>query len=288
MENKALKTWQKKLEFLQTEEAITSDPEQKFSLQEKMAECRQKIQEIKDCRDSRADNANPFGDRGKITNIERFYDREDLFSEIYSELRKGVNISLVGESQVGKSSVLSILEQRSREYPEIPVIYLDMQLILDENQFFEELCLELNISPPCRGKRLKRVLGEKRYILCLDEIEKMTRKEYFSGSERSDLRGLAEGENTPLTLLIASRSPLAHLFPDSPAANSPLDNICRTIKIEPFSLSVAKNFLEHRLQGTGINFSASEAEDLWAQSHGNPGRLQATAFELYQKKLMIT
>jgi len=46
---------------------------------------------------------NPFGDMGRIETPDRFFDRQDLLRRIFEELQKGSNISLVGESQVGKS-----------------------------------------------------------------------------------------------------------------------------------------------------------------------------------------
>ncbi len=225
---------------------------------------------------------NPFGDRGKITDGNRFFNRELLFHELWEELGKGGSVSLVGDTQVGKSSILSMIFQKGLERLQKSVIYLDMQIIHNESQFFEELCHILGVEPCCRGSDLKKALGKKRYILCLDEIEKMTRKEHFTGDERTDLRGLADGADTPLTLVIASRSRLDHLFPDSPVKNSPLANICRTIPVKPFSTKVTRDFLNHRLEGTGVQFTDNQMEKLWEKSQGNPGRLQDEAFQLYR------
>jgi hypothetical protein len=54
----------------------------------------------------------PFGETGCITNPDRFFDREELLRQIFEELEKGSNLSLVGESQVGKSSILHNLGAR--------------------------------------------------------------------------------------------------------------------------------------------------------------------------------
>ncbi len=47
--------------------------------------------------------SNPFGDAGRITDPARFFDREELLRQVFEELGKGNSISLVGDSQSGKS-----------------------------------------------------------------------------------------------------------------------------------------------------------------------------------------
>ena len=53
--------------------------------------------------------ANPFGDRGCIRNPARFFDRVELLRRIFEELGKGSSLSLVGETQIGKSSLLALI-----------------------------------------------------------------------------------------------------------------------------------------------------------------------------------
>jgi len=230
-------------------------------------------------------NPNPFGDRGKITDPSRFFDRKPLFRNLFEELSRGGSLSLVGETQVGKSSVLQMIRQQGSQSLPLPpeaFLYLDMQCIRDETDFFDELCWQLGIQPSCRGATLRRKLRGKRYILCLDEIEKMKRTAHFTGDERTELRGLADGADAPLTLAIASRSPLSDLFPDSPELASPLAGICRQFDVLPFPPEIARDFLVHRLQGTEICFSDSEIEALLERSQGHPARLQEVAYNLYQ------
>ncbi|MGB5770634.1 MAG: hypothetical protein WBM32_12315 [Crocosphaera sp.] len=46
MNTEAVKLWKEKLAYLQREEAIASDPEQKFQLEKQIQECQQKIKEL--------------------------------------------------------------------------------------------------------------------------------------------------------------------------------------------------------------------------------------------------
>jgi hypothetical protein len=233
---------------------------------------------------------NPFGDMGCITDASRFFGREELLRQVFEELDKGVNLSLVGERQTGKSSILYKISTQGAERSQPPgkpqsvFVYLNLQWVDDEKDFYEALCDNLGILN-CRGYKLTRSLQGKRYVLCLDEIEKMT-WDRFTKNLRSQLRGLADGGDVPLKLVIASRSPLAHLFPDSPKDDSPLAGICRQLDVLPFSEEVARAFLTHRLQGTGVMFSEWEIAELFAETGGHPAKLQRAAADLYHRRIM--
>lgn len=210
--------------------------------------------------------------------------KESRLHQIFEELRKGTSLALIGEWQMGKSSMLEIIcEQgpRKLERPVSDFIYLNMPLIPDEDDFFEALCNNLNIEY-CRGYKLARLLRGKHYILCLDEIEKMP-KERFSLEEQEELRSLADGAAAPLTLVIASSRPLDQLFPDAPGRTSPLANICAPLMVPPFTPTEARQFLAQRLTGTNITFTEAEIEQLIRESRGVPGRLQQLAAERYDE-----
>lgn len=228
----------------------------------------------------------PFSDRGCITDPARFFDREDVLRRVFDGLRKGYSQSLVGASQIGKSSILSMICIQGPYHLQLSpssFVLLDMQCIYDEQDFFAALCDELGIDPPCRGYELKRKLRNQRYIVCLDEVEKMTQPEKFSGDERSELRGLASHPTAPLTLVIASRSPLSQLFPDSPEKTSPLAGICYPVDVGVFPPAIAKAFIQHRLQGSNVTFTEEQIDDLLDRSQGHPARLQEYAAELYDR-----
>ena len=182
----------------------------------------------------RKTSPNPFYEQGRITKPARFFKQEALLHTIFDELGKGTNLSLIGKEKSGKSSLLYyICHTGAKKLPHKDFIYLDMQIVHDEVDFYEALCDEIGI-PNARGFKLKKALRGKKYVLCLDNIERMKNK-LFSGDERTELRGLAECLDDPLTLLIASRFPLNELFPDSPLEYSPLYGICLSKEMPPFS-----------------------------------------------------
>lgn len=265
--------------------------------QEKRVRCDRLIQAIRDLAEQgiagipagaeigkNSAEINPFGAVGRIEAPEHFFDREELLRQIFEELDKGCNLSLVGESRIGKSSLLAMIgksgAQRMRRPPDL-FAYMSMEWVDDENDFYETLCEELQIEC-CRGGKLRRALKGSRRILCLDEIEKMTWNG-FTERVRSHLRGLADGANAPLRLVIASRSPLDHLFPDSPGMTSPLAGICHKIDVKPFPKQIARQFLLQRLKGMGIHFTETQIQDLISQTEGHPAKLQEEAAKLFRE-----
>lgn len=232
-----------------------------------------------------ANAPNPFHSAGCITDPAHFFDREELLRQLFEALAKGENRSLVGQSQVGKSSILRRICQLGPERLNLPpeaFIYFDMQIIQNEDEFFEALSDKLAI-PTARGYKLARSLADKRYVLCIDEIEKMNQRGHFTGDERTELRGLADGVEQPFKLVIASRLPLEVLFPDSAGMTSPLANICPQIDVPLFQPEVAKALLRYRLANTGVDFTTKEMDELVAQSNGHPAQLQQAAAKLFER-----
>jgi hypothetical protein len=235
--------------------------------------------------------ANPFGDRGCIRDPARFFDRDELLRRIFEELGKGSSLSLVGETQIGKSSLLAMICHQGPETLQLSpeqFCLLDLQGIGDENEFFEALCEILALPQTLRGWKLGRALRQRgqRYVVCLDEIEQMVVNSHgFPGAARTELRGLADGSQAPLTLVIASRSPLESLFEDDPRSTSPLAGLCGApLRVPPFSLAITQQFLRVRLKGNAIQFSLADGERLYEQTKGHPARLQAAAADLYRQR----
>ena len=235
----------------------------------------------------RLSRENPFGDRGRLS-PERFWGRETLLRRIFEELQKGASLSLVGESQVGKSSLLAMVRHQGPaklQFEPTQFVYLDMQTVRNEDEFFEALCAELQLET-LRGYRLARTLKhrEERYIVCLDEIEKMVNPRNFTGDEREELRGLADGAEAPLSLVIASRSRLNELFDDDPNRTSPLHGLCGApLSVGAFTQVESTAFLTHRLARNAIQFTRAQMQMLHTQTQGHPARLQAAAADLYRQ-----
>jgi hypothetical protein len=226
---------------------------------------------------------NPFGDRGRIDDPARYFVRQPLTREVLDELRKRQSVSLVGDSQTGKSSLLCYLMRMGPQLlgrPACDFAYFSLELVRSEDEFFEYLCDELGL-PPARGYKLERALRGRQVILCLDEIEKMT-WQGFSHEIRSELRGLADGSSAPLTLVIASRKPLGQLFPDTPDQTSPLAGLCNQLTMPPFTAKEALALAHFRLNGSGFSLPDELVIEACRQASGHPAALQKALHNLFE------
>ena len=99
---------------------------------------------------------NPFGFTGRLTDPAQYLVRQPLTDPLFNELRKGVSLSIVAESQMGKSSLLWHLKTAGPENLKRSVgefVYLNMQPLRNEDEFYEELCDSLGVET-LNGNRL--------------------------------------------------------------------------------------------------------------------------------------
>lgn len=226
---------------------------------------------------------NPFQPlSGRIADPMKVFDREREVQKAFDYLRAGSSVVFLGNHGVGKSSLLTLLLDRVPEELGWETAYLNLQMVEDEQSFYEELCKSLGVSVS-RGYRLSRALNGRSILLALDEVEKMT-WEGFTNNLRAELRGLTEDNNAPLKLALATSTPLDRLFPDSEGGTSPLAGICLQIDLRPWEIATALEFLLGRLKLTSVTFSDAEMQHIFRVSSGIPQRLMCQAFSLYHQK----
>jgi type II secretory pathway predicted ATPase ExeA len=232
-------------------------------------------------------SGNPFSDRVRIEDPNRFFGRTEFLRRLQEDLQKGMSLALVGETKIGKSSILQYLYRRGKHQwrgKQSKFVYIDMQVINHDEDFQSELCHQFGIESACSMAQLDRELKRRgqKYILCLDELE-MLSHDKFSFQVRSNLCGLANGDSTPLILVTATRSPLNVIFPDRPNETSPLASLCQQRNVLPFDKQETLDFIHMRLEGTGVTFSDRDIAELYQQTNGHPGQLQQAAADLFDR-----
>jgi len=224
---------------------------------------------------------NPFGDTGRITDPDRFFDRQQLMREVQQLLVNGCSVSLVGPSEIGKSSFLYYLYLTRNEWlPGIPVEYFDLQRVLDETDFCETILIRLGQ----RGRSLrdlKRALESQHVVLLFDEVERLAEPD-FHPCLHDLLRSLAQ--EPTLAMVVATQHPLVEVFPPR-GKTSPFHNVFRAKQMGTFTPTEARAFLQHRLKGTGVIFTSEETDDLVVRTGGHPAQLQIAAYQLFDTKL---
>lgn len=230
-------------------------------------------------------NTNPFIPlSGKIDDEKFFFPRTRELNRIFECLNNGSNIALIGEEEVGKSSLLwAICHQSANQLREDrQAVFLDLNEISDnEDEFYEALCHEIGIHD-CRRNELNRNLKDKRILLAIDNVGKLAWKG-FTRQVRDWLRSKADGMNVPFRLVLAASSPLEDLFQDS-QSTSPLAGICQTENIVLWSEETIRGFITSRLQNTNVKiFDDSDILRLIELSSGHPSKLMKLCNETYER-----
>lgn len=233
---------------------------------------------------------NPFiPTSGIIESPQLFFNREKEIRDIFEWLNSRSSVAVIGERQVGKSSLLQAVYCKAETglQPTRHPIYLNLQRISNEEDFYAYFCDEAGI-PLQTSRQLNRALKKQNLLLLIDEIEQM-KVLGFNRNVRDWLRSFAEGESAPLRLVVAARTPLQKLFPDdNPNETSPLDHICQEVKIDIWPEKTARDFIQSRLAmspfSSTITFSDSEIANLLKESNHHPQKLTQLCNELYRNK----
>lgn len=219
---------------------------------------------------------------GMVDDPELFFGRDRELERIFELINSQCSVAVIGEREVGKSSLLRAIfrqaEMRLRT-PRKP-IYLNLHMIESDEDFYSELCEKAEI-PSSRGAMLARSLRSKRVLLLLDEVEKMTWQGFTNGV-RSQLRGLAEGADAPLRLVLAAGISLDRLFPDGQMDVSPLKGICIEERLERWTESEMRKLIKQRLTKTPIRFTEQEIHQLVQDSDGSPKQFSQLCYRLFQ------
>ena len=234
---------------------------------------------------------NPFLPlQGAIIDFPSLFGRDKEIRRIFESLNGGSSVALIGVRGVGKSSVLQAIRQQAHHelIPPRQPIYLNLESVTNEREFYQLLCHALEMET-CAGFQFQRILKQnnERILLILDEVDKMVWQD-FSQQTARQLRGLAEGRHSPLSLIMATSSSLSELFPDLQiaTATSCFTGIFIEEQIQEWNQEIACDFIRNRLANTGIKFTEEEIYQLVEQSSGNPQklvRLCHKAYQIYQR-----
>ncbi|MEB3882504.1 AAA family ATPase [Lyngbya sp. CCY1209] len=230
---------------------------------------------------------NPFTPlSGAIADPNLFFGRDKEIREIFETLNSGSSVAIIGESGLGKSSLLKAIERTAVHKSDIKPIYIDLRHLQSDDDFYAELCNEIGIKI-CQGRELRHKLKPYRILLLLDVVDNM-RENWFTNQVRSQLRALADGSDPPLRLVVAASQSLDTLFLDSQNMTSPFENICREHRLKPWNQETVKNFINSRLtyfvtqQLKCIQFDENEIIKIYQETGGHPQKVMQQCHDLYK------
>ena len=223
---------------------------------------------------------NPFVGGGRLNSPDHFFPRPTLLRELTNELSKRASVSLVGESQVGKSSLLYYLYQTRQQWAgEMQIEYVDLQGVMDEEDFCETVLGKIGRAGHTL-RDLKRGLTSYHGVLLLDEVERIAEPD-FNPRLHDLLR--AQAQERHFALCLATRHALEDVFPTDRLISS-FHNIFTVKLVLPFTRAESLDFLDWALRAHSVRFTAAEKETLYDRSGGHPAQLQRLAKALFAQK----
>ena len=237
---------------------------------------------------------NPFiPTSGAITNSELLFATKQIITEVFEILNAGSGVALIGETGMGKSSLLQAISKFSAtllKESRKPAI-LNLGDVSNDDEYYQEICNLFGISPIVKGRDFVRALKkikqeEQGFLLLIDTTlaEEDLTYEGFTRPLRSQLRSLANDSDPPLRLVIVANKPLTEIFADS-GMDSPFEGICLEIELSSWNETTIKEFIKNRLSKTPVNFTKEEIEDLIKKSQGNPRRLMQLCNRHFAKQV---
>jgi len=257
---------------------------------------------------------NPFIYPGPVP-VENFVGREEVLHSLLSRIATGQNTAVVGEPNIGKSSLLKHLAEceacharLGRRADKTLFVFQDCHLLpgsFTPAGFWRQVLAHVwDACPdePVRGvidwaatkgefgsyalERVLRVVTQRgwRVVLLIDEFDSLLHHPGFNTAEFfGALRSLAT-RFTGLALVTASRLSIAAMNRQSEELNpygSPFFNGFIEVNLRPFDDDDVNALLEKALAGTGVAFGAQDRDFLHAMAGGHPFLLQAASGALY-------
>jgi AAA domain len=218
---------------------------------------------------------NPFTQRGRITNPERFAGRWAELSLIFDRLEAGRPVVVAGPPGIGKSSLLTHIVQSAAvnlELPELRAYYLDLASAESAAQVYRTVVEALGEhgDTPAALEVALVATGDPT-LLCLDNAQAPLAARW--GEELLEaLARIARGGGLLLVAAIEGRTPsLSERF--------------ATLSLGALAQTEVRLLIEAYLDDAGVSFTSAELREIGELSAAHPAYIQRAAYHLFQSKL---
>jgi hypothetical protein len=218
---------------------------------------------------------NPFTERGRITDPNRFAGRWSELSLLFERLEAGRPVLVAGSPGIGKSSLLTHVTQAAAvnlEIPDLRAYYLDLRGAESAAEIYRTVSTALGH----RGDTLavlELALLESRtaVLLCLDNAQ----GPLAAGWGVALLESLARVARGAALFLVAATEGTLPLLSEPFAI----------IRLGALAQTEVRLLVEAYLDDDQIEFTPAELRQLMELSAAHPAYVQRAAYHLYQSKL---
>src|SRR5262245_35386950 len=218
---------------------------------------------------------NPFTQRGRITDVERFAGRWAELSLIFERLEAGRPVLISGPPGIGKSSLLTHIVQSAAinmEQPELRAFYLDLMDATGADEVYRTVVEALD----GRGDTLAALevalldIGEP-VLLCLDNAQAPLAAGWGEVLLEA-LARVARGGSLLLVVAVEGSPPL-------------LSERFAVVRLGALAPAEVRLLIGAYLDDAGTSFTPAELREIADLSAGHPAYVQRAAYHLFQSKL---
>jgi hypothetical protein len=218
---------------------------------------------------------NPFIQRGRITDPQRFAGRWAELSLIFERLEAGRPVLVAGPPGIGKSSLLTHVVQSAAvnlELPELRAYYLDLGSAESAEQVYRTIAEALGErgATPAALEVALLAAGDP-VLLCLDNAQAPIAAGW-GGGLLDALARIARGGG--LLLVVAVKGPAPQLSERFAA-----------ISLGALAPTEVRLLVEAYLDDAGVSFTPADLRAIADLSAGHPAYVQRAAYHLFQSKL---
>lgn len=234
---------------------------------------------------------NPFTERARITDPNRFTGRWRELGMLFSRLEARRAVMLSGAPGIGKSSLLTHLQQSAAavlELPDLAAFYMDLAVLPDAPSAIGLVTRALGYRGDTPADLERALVGARRTVLiCADNadaaiaagwgeelLERLARLARRSVPLDPDGDGIAPPGAGLFDLLLVAAG----------AEPPPLSEPFAPVRLGAIDLSEVRLLTEAYLGEDEEPFSGSELRELRELSAGHPAYLQRAAFHLYEAR----
>lgn len=218
---------------------------------------------------------NPFTERGRIVDTERFVGRWSELGLIFERLEAGRPVLIVGTPGIGTSSLLTHIKQAAAvnlETPELRAYYLDMYAAESAAHVYATLAQALGQrGDTLAALELGLVAAGDPVLVCLDNAHAALAAGWGEALLEALARVARGGQLLVVAGLLGAPPQLSERF--------------ATLKLGAFAQTEVRLLAESYLDGTGVAFTPAELRELIELSAAHPAYVQRAAYHLFQSKL---
>lgn len=237
---------------------------------------------------------NPYTNRAAISEQCEFYGREDTLRDVYTRIRGGQSVSLIGERRVGKSSILNAIGFLRDDFgiDDLDFVFMDMQSIAGcpEDAFLRRLLdlisRETKIEPgePTR-ESMERIATELRsrnrgLIVAIDEFDVLFQSNRISAEFLVFLRSWTVRHKFPM--VVAFRDGSLDRIVENEKAGSPFLNVFGTLYIGPMLEEEAKELIRHPASVYSVFFDEEDVAAILELAGFLPLYIQIACYHLFE------